>query len=970
MSSANFCNICCDTKKNMVVCPYCQFESCNTCSQKYLLDNLTAKCMSCSKQWSLEFIQNTFPATFVNKDYKRHRENVLLEKEKALLPQTQILLEQKKKEEELRKKINEHYAHINAIESEIKRLTGRSEEDVLKENRNVRTIPCVKSSCRGYINITSSPKMECGLCNTKICKDCREETKSDEHKCNPDTVESVKTLEKECKRCPKCACLIYKIAGCFDKDTEILLYDGSVKKASDIVVGDILVGDDGLPRQVLDLCNGIDKMYTIKQNNGVEYIVNSKHSLVLKSHYHKKIRQTNDTIKATYVEDNRIKSKNFETMNEANEFLNTLKDEDDTIHITIDEYLKNIESSKSYERQFHGFKSNGIHWDKKDVKVDPYLLGLWLGDGCVNGLDFAANDDEVISFLLNWCDENGCELVHSDKYKFSIRRQGIGHRKAIGYGSSSKDCDGCKKKKCSFCDIQRQHIEHTNNYQNKNPFKESLESYNLLNNKHVPNDFLCNDEQTRLSLLAGLIDSDGYVNENGKRAVISNTNFVLVKQIELLARSLDFVVNTKRTERKNIIVFGKEPKDYKDIYQINISGELSKIPTLIKRKQMTDSKPNKDWHVTSIKVEYKETAKYYGWKIDGNTRFVLPDLTVVKNCDQMWCIQCKTAFSWRTGKVETGVVHNPHYWEYMRRQGREDDEVRRQFGGGNPNNPCDNNPNNFRFEEMLRNRYFYGKIGTISNELSHIARIIVHITHVEVRRYAVDMNDTSLNRDLRMKYLEKSIDEDGFKSLVQRRQKQREFNQEIHQILVTFSTIAREVFTRYYYHLIGLESQAHIVQCKIDMIKELSNILNFTVNSINKVSKRFSYTFPRMLKQGVFVDIDLWLKKIAKRIEADTEIVMKLEPMPEFDTEKVPKKKKSEEKKKEEKKEEKKTECDAKREEMKTTYKRRNPYSDDESDDETDSDDEKTLAQRIQDIETIVISDDEDDVPLRSLKKK
>lgn len=752
MSSANFCNICCDTKKLMVVCPYCQFESCNTCSQKYLLDNLTPKCMSCSKQWSLEFVQNSFPVTFVNKDYKKHRENVLLEKEKALLPQTQVLLEQRKKENEIKKRIQEHYTYINALENEIKRLNGRTEEDVLKASKNMRTIPCIKSSCRGFINVTSSSKLECGLCNTKVCKDCREELKTDEHKCNPSTVETVKVLEKECKRCPKCACLIYKIAGCFDENTEILLYDGSVKKAKDIRVGDVLVGDDGLPRQVLELCDGVDKMYKVKQNNGVEYIVNSKHSLVLKSHYHKKIRQTNGTIKATYVEDNRIRSKNFSTVNEASEFLKTIRDEDDTIHITVDEYLKNVESSKSYEKQFHGFKSNG--------------------------------------------------------------------------------------------------------------------------------------------------------------------------------------------------------------------------------------------QLSSIKVEYKETAKYYGWKADGNTRFILPDLTVVKNCDQMWCIQCKTAFSWRTGNVETGVVHNPHYWEYVRTQGREDAEVRRQFGGGNPENPCDNNPRNFRFEEMLRNTNFYRRMNNMTQDLSHIARIIVHTTHVELRRYEVDMNNTTNNRDIRMKYLEKTISEESFKTIIQRRQKLNEFKQEMHQILTTFTTVSREVFTRYYYYIIELESNKRLIQCKIDMIRELSHILNFTVSSINKVAKRFTYTFPNLLKFSVFDIINKHIIHLARKIEEETKIVVKLEHMPDsniYDKQLVKfNKEMKEEKMKEEKK----------KEEMKTTYKRRNESSDEEdseteddekqpvtrptrnvpiiiSDDEEDSDEKQPLSARLaQNIDHIIISDDEEDIPLAKLKKK
>jgi hypothetical protein len=228
------------------------------------------------------------------------------------------------------------------------------------------------------------------------------------------------------------------------------------------------------------------------------------------------------------------------------------------------------------------------------------------------------------------------------------------------------------------------------------------------------------------------------------------------------------------------------------------------------------------------------------------------------------------------------------------------------------------------------------------------------------------MNDTANNRDIRMKYLEKKIDENTFKSLIQRRQKLNEFKQEMHQILTTFTTISREVFTRYYYHIIELESKPHIAQCKIDMIRELSNILNFTVNSINKVTKRFTYTFPNLLKVTIFDIINKHIKNLARKMEEETKIVVKLEDMPDYNRDKEKKEKKE---KKEEKKEEK--------EEMKTTYRRRNEFSDDEdSDDEDDfsedDDDEKQplTARSAQNIDHIIISDDEEDIPLSSLKKK
>mgnify|MGYP000344812135 FL=1 len=72
------------------------------------------------------------------------------------------------------------------------------------------------------------------------------------------------------------------MAGCHAKDTEILMYDGTIKKVQDITVKDILMGDDSTPRKILKLVRGKDNMYEINNKKGESYIVNGDHILCLK----------------------------------------------------------------------------------------------------------------------------------------------------------------------------------------------------------------------------------------------------------------------------------------------------------------------------------------------------------------------------------------------------------------------------------------------------------------------------------------------------------------------------------------------------------------------------------------------------------------------------------------------------------------------------------------------------------------
>jgi hypothetical protein len=230
------CRICFDTynksTRARVTCQSCGFEACRQCHSTFILDasNTLPNCMECHKEFQREFLVDSFTLKFVSKDWKEHRERIMLQKERALLPTRQPVAEMVKRKNDLNTECNaileqmnvlraQHYARStekNRLEHRIR--VGPAADAALPAAQRehvafVRPCPNTAANCRGFL----STQWKCNLCSMWTCKDCHEmkgDAQDTPHVCNADNLASAKLIDAETRACPKCGARVYKISGC------------------------------------------------------------------------------------------------------------------------------------------------------------------------------------------------------------------------------------------------------------------------------------------------------------------------------------------------------------------------------------------------------------------------------------------------------------------------------------------------------------------------------------------------------------------------------------------------------------------------------------------------------------------------------------------------------------------------------------------------------------------------------------
>lgn len=351
--------------------------------------------------------------------------------------------------------------------------------------------------------------------------------------------------------------------GCHVKGTPILLRNGNIKNVEDILQSDELMGDNGTAREIYNLITGHGKIYKIViQSTGEEFEVNEDHILSLVHTEYKSI-----------------------------------------VNISIKEYLT---KSNNFKRQHKSYyNKTPIEFAKTDLILEPYFMGLYLGDGHTHSIGVTTMDSEIELYVKDYMEKH--------YPKAALRVKEFVNNKAKTYFYSEVKCEKFGKRYNTIAKDFSKYGLNFNGTLNRTKCAE----------KFIPEEYMKSSIEDRLQLLAGLIDSDGHMNKNGYYDLAFSSEQI-AKDIQYVARSL--AMYSKLGIR---VINGKS------YYRVSISTSphsTQHIPCKLPRKQTAADfvKFINPLH-SAFTVEYVRDDNYYGFNISHNNLYCMGNFMVTHN---------------------------------------------------------------------------------------------------------------------------------------------------------------------------------------------------------------------------------------------------------------------------------------------------------------------------------------------------
>tara|TARA_B110001450_G_C17668024_1_gene500599 strand:- start:11945 stop:13153 length:1209 start_codon:yes stop_codon:yes gene_type:complete len=215
-------------------------------------------------------------------------------------------------------------------------------------------------------------------------------------------------------------------------------------------------------------------------------------------------------------------------------------------------------------------------------------------------------------------------------------------------------------------------------------------------------------------------------------------------------------------------------------------------------------------------------------------------------CDQMWCTKqdCNTAFSWKTGEIEKGVIHNPHYYEFQRNQNN----------GVIPRNPgdvadgCGNNLIGIYSLNKIKSKLTKNK--ELIKVLLNIHRLINYIINVEIPNKRAIIQELEDNQNIRVEYIIGNIDKKKMATLVSNNYRKRKEFIELVYIFELLSNIGIEMFNSL------INSNNNDDNFIIDVIINLNNINNvqeYCNNQFINIGITYNHKVPQVTDDRVII---------------------------------------------------------------------------------------------------------------------
>lgn len=254
------------------------------------------------------------------------------------------------------------------------------------------------------------------------------------------------------------------------------------------------------------------------------------------------------------------------------------------------------------------------------------------------------------------------------------------------------------------------------------------------------------------------------------------------------ARISKLKLEIQELQNENKILY-QENIDANEMIESGIGYETSKEYTIVCPSENCKFMLNKEFHCENCQVSFckecmapvedvethvcnEETVKTI--KLIKKNSKPCPgcgtSISKIDGCDQMWCILCKKGFSWKTGRIDTGRIHNPEYFRWIQERGEVEEDMNQVPVRHNNCVLPDGNYFYMRLREWLENTNIaYPVFSPVEQQafLTYFLNIIRFGGHLD---YKIESNERHIetrnnrNRTQSARYLSDLITEEEWKN--------------------------------------------------------------------------------------------------------------------------------------------------------------------------------------------------------------